>query len=79
MKGTTMATKLTTPTITTVAEPRSPELSLMAWLGAASQHRKTAHEAARTAQKAGDHAGHVKWAKLETALADLIAATSKKG
>jgi hypothetical protein len=76
MKGTTMQNE-TTPT--PIAEPRSPTLGLMAWLGAASQHRKAAHEAARAAQLAGDHAEHVKWAKLETALADLVAATSKKG
>jgi hypothetical protein len=74
-----MPVKLTTPTITTVAEPRSPTLGLMAWLGAAHQHRKAAHEAAHAAQKSGDHAEHVKWAKLETALADLVAATSKNG
>jgi hypothetical protein len=73
-----MASKLNTA-ITTVAEPRSPELGLMAWLGAARQHRKAAHEAAYAAQKAGEHVEHVKWAKLETALADLIAATATKG
>jgi hypothetical protein len=56
-------------------EPRSPELSLMAWLGAAQQHRKAAHQASHAAQKSGDVAGHVKWAKLETVIADLITAT----
>jgi len=73
-----MPVKLTTPTITTIAVPRSPELSLMAWLGAAQQHRKAAHQAAHSAQP-GDHAEHVKWAKLETVIADLIAATATKG
>jgi hypothetical protein len=68
-----MATKLNTPAINTVAVPRSPELGLMAWLGAAHQHRKAAHEAAHAAQKAGDVAGHVRFARLETAIADLIA------
>jgi hypothetical protein len=63
---------MTMKTINTIAEPRSPELSLMAWLGFARQHRATAHEAAQSAQKAGNHASHVKFARLESAIADLI-------
>jgi hypothetical protein len=66
---------MTMKTINTIAEPRSPELSLMAWLGAASQHRKAAEHAAKSAKGPAET---VKWAKIETAIADLISAVKTK-
>jgi hypothetical protein len=56
-----------------VPAPRAPA-TLSEWLGDAKRHRVDAHEAARAAQKSGDHAGHVRWSKLETLIADLVAA-----
>jgi hypothetical protein len=49
--------------------------TLKDWLADAKRHRADAHEAARAAQKDGDTAGHAKFARIETALADLISAT----
>jgi hypothetical protein len=52
--------------------PRAP-VTLSDWLADAKRHRVDAHQAAHAAQKSGDVAGHVKWAKLEMVIADLIA------
>jgi hypothetical protein len=52
--------------------PRSP-VTLTEWLADAKRHRADAHQASLTALRAGDHAGHVKFARLESAIADLIA------
>jgi hypothetical protein len=66
-----MATKLTIPAITTVAAltPTPPVRNIRDWLDEAPHWRKSAQKAAKSAVEA---VGHAQWAKLETAIADLI-------